>query len=506
MQAPKPRWQSAVDDEAVARGDGDFICRFADAFGTITKDSVAGRAGEKMVLRDWQRDLLGDVFARDEDGGLKHRISLLGLPRKNGKSALGSLIAAFALVDVKTQGAEIYSVAADRNQARIVFEDTKRMVQNSELAEHVKIYRDSLYVPATNNVYRVLSADAPRHEGLSPTLVLFDELHAQPNRKLFDVMSLAQGARGKSATMIAITTAGVKTETQTGKDTIAYTLYQYGIKQIKGEVDDDTFYMAWWEADEKADHTKEETWRSANPGFDDIVAGSDFESAVKRTPEAEFRTKRCNQWVSSQQAWLPNGLWDSLSTDVEISPDEEYILGFDGSYANDSTAVCAVTVPKEGEKAKVKLVKVWEKDFDKDDDSWRVSIEDVKNTIVDYVQEYPLVREIACDPYRWASMMQDLDEMGLPIVEYKTNMLNLMIPATQKVFEAVTEGRLEHDGNPILSRHINNCVIKMDHRGQRVTKESATSRKKIDAAIAFIIAYDRADASRIDEGVPQFFL
>ena len=502
----EPRWLTPVPDDAVARGDGDFIARFAEAFATITKDSVAGKTGTPMVLRDWQKDLLGRLFARDEDGGLRNRISLVGMPRKQGKSALGSLIAAFALVDVKTQGAEIYSVAADRNQARIVFEDTKKIVQNSELREHVTILRDSLYVPATGNVYRVLSADAPRHEGLSPTLVLFDELHAQPNRKLFDVMSLAQGARGKNATLIAITTAGVKTETQTGKDTIAYTLYQYGIKVIKGEVEDDTFFMSWWEAPEGADHRLEDTWKVANPGFDDIVAASDFHSAVKRTPEAEFRTKRCNQWVSSQQAWLPQGVWDELEGDITILPDEEYILGFDGSYANDSTAICAVTVPKPGEKAKVQLIEVWEKDFERDDDSWRVSIDAVKQKIIDYTQEYPLVREIACDPYRWASMMQDLDELGLPIVEYKTNMLNLMIPATQKVFEAITEGRLVHDGNPILSRHMDNCVIKIDHRGQRVTKESSTSRKKIDAAIAFIIAYDRADASRIDEGVPQFFL
>jgi len=80
-----------------------------------------------------------------------------------------------------------------------------------------------------------------------------------------------------------------------------------------------------------------------------------------------------------------------------------------------------------------------------------------------------------------------------------------MIPATQKVFEAVTDKKLEHDGNVILSRHIDNCVIKADHKGQRVTKESGSSRKKIDAAIAFIIAYDRATQGRIDEGVPEFF-
>lgn len=501
-----PQWLTPVPQDAIDRGDGEFIARFADAFATITKDSVAGRSGEPLVLREWQRELLKHIFARDEDG-LRHRISLVGVPRKNGKSALGSVIAAFALMDVKTQGAEIYSVAADRQQAKIVFEDTKRMLQSSELAEHCEIYRDHIRVPATNNIYRVLSADAPRHEGLSPTLVLFDELHAQPSRDLFDVMSLAQGARGKAATMVAITTAGVKTETRTGKDSIAYTLYQYGQRIVRGEVEDPTFFMGWWEAPEGSDHHSEDVWQLANPGFDDICAKSDFESAVLRTPEAEFRTKRCNQWVSSQQAWLPNGMWDELGDeDTEITPDEEYVLGFDGSYANDSTAICVATIPKEGEKAKVKLLKVWEKDFGVDDDSWRVKIDEVRDTIIEYVQENPLCREIACDPYRWASMMQELQELEYPIVEYKTNLLSLMIPATQKVFEAVTEKKFVHDGDPTLARHVDNCVVKIDAKGQRVTKESAASKKKIDAAIAFIIAYDRATQGRIDEGVPEFFV
>ncbi len=502
-----PAWLTPVDEEAIARGDGDFVIRFAEAFGTITKDSVAGRAGEPLILRDWQKEIIKRVFARDEDGGLTHRVSLIGIARKNGKSALGSLITATALMDVKTQGAEIYSVAADRQQARIVFEDTKRMIQGSELAEYVKVYRDAILVPSTNNVYRVLSADAPRHEGLSPTMVLFDELHAQPNRELFDVMSLAQGARGKNATLIAITTAGVKTESQTGNDSIAYSLYQYGQKVARGEIEDKTFFMAWYEAAQEADYRIEETWKQANPGFDDICAASDFESAVKRTPESEFRTKRCNQWVSSQSSWLPQGAWDELSGDFEISADEDYILGFDGSYANDSTAICVVTIPKDDELPKVKLIKTWEKNFGVDDDSWRVPIDEVKQEIIRYVQEYPKVREIACDPFRWQAMMQELQEMGFPIVEYKTNLLNLMIPATQKIFEAVTEKKLVHDGNPALARHIENCVVKTDHRGPRITKESPTSKRKIDNAVAFVIAFDRATAGKLEEPlVPQFFV
>ena len=502
-----PAWLTDVPEDAIARGDGEFVIRFAEAFGIITKDSVAGKSGSPLVLREWQKEVLRRIFARDEDGGLRHRISLLGVARKNGKSALGSVIAAFGLMDVKTQGAEIYSVAADKMQARIVFEDTKRMIAASELNDHVKIYRDAILVPATNNVYRVLSADAPRHEGLSPTMVLFDELHAQPNRELFDVMSLAQGARGKLATLIAITTAGVKTEAQTGNDSIAYTLYQYGQKVSRGEVVDPSFFMAWYEAPQEADYRLEDTWKLANPGFDDICAKSDFESAVLRTPESEFRTKRCNQWVSSQSTWLPSGSWDKLAGEFEISPDEEYVLGFDGSYANDSTAIVAVTMPKGDELPKVKLIRTWEKNFGVDDDSWRVPIDEVKHEIIAYTQQYPKVREIACDPFRWASMMQELQDMGLPIVEYKTNLLNLMIPATQKVFEAVTEGKLVHDGNASLSRHIDNCVVKTDHRGPRITKESPTSKRKIDNAVAFVIAFDRATAGKLEEPlVPQFFV
>ena len=500
-----PRWLTSVPEKAIERGRKlEPVAEFAEAFGVITKDSVAGKSGAPLVLRDWQRSLLEHMFAF-ENGGYRHQSQLVLMPRKNGKSALGSVIGLYGLI-VGPSGAEVYSVAAEKEQARIVFADARRMIEASEeLSSITKLYRDAIEMPKLNSVYRVMSAEAYSKEGLSPTMTVFDELHAQKNRDLYDTFSLAMGARGKLATLIAISTAGVRMDS-TGRDSICYSLYQYGQKVARGEIDDPTFFMAAWEAPEDSDHKSPETWALANPGFNDINTQSDFESAVRRTPEAEFRTKRCNQWVSSQQAWLPQGVWDELGGDITISPDEEYILGFDGSYANDSTAICAVTVPKPGEKAKVQLIEVWEKNFERDDDSWRVSIDAVKQKIIDYTQEYPLVREIACDPYRWASMMQDLDELGLPIVEYKTNMLNLMIPATQKVFEAITEGRLVHDGNPILSRHMDNCVIKIDHRGQRVTKESSTSRKKIDAAIAFIIAYDRADASRIDEGVPQFFL
>ena len=322
-----PAWLTPVPDTAITAGKGESVIDFAEIFGIITKDSIAGKAGSPLILREWQKELLRHVFARGDDGGLRHRINLIGMPRKQGKSALASTLGVFSLYASGVKGAEVYSCAADRDQARIVFADAKRMVEASpDLMGMAKLYRDAIEIPDTNSVYRVLSSEAFTKEGLSPTTVIFDELHAQPNRELFDVMSLAQGARGSMATLIAITTAGVKTDS-TGQDSICYSLYQYGKRVARGEVDDPSFFMSWWEAPQEADHRLQETWEIANPGLGDICALSDFESSVRRTPEAEFRTKRCNQWVSSQTAWLPAGAWQGLRVERELSVDDEIVLG-----------------------------------------------------------------------------------------------------------------------------------------------------------------------------------
>lgn len=507
MSSWPPAWLTPVDEKNLALSDGRYAADFAESFGSIGKDGIAGRAGSALKLRDWQRELLRHVYARDENKGYLHQTAFIGMPRKNGKSAISSAaFALYSLIAEGVEGAEVVVAAAEKEQARIVFGEAKRMIESSELSEIVQVYKDSIYVPGSKSVMKVVSAEAYSKEGSNPSRIIIDELHAHQTRDLFDVFSLAMGNRGNIAQLMAITTAGKKSDS-TGSDSIAYTLYQYGQKVARGEIIDPSFFMAWWEAPADLDHTNPEAWAIANPGFNDLVAESDFQSAVKRTPEAEFRTKRLNQWVSSTTAWLPNGLWDTLQGEFEWNPDDEYILGFDGSFSGDSTAICAVTIPKDDELPKVKLVATWEKNWGVDDDSWRVPIAEVEATIFNWVKEYPLVREIACDPFRWARTMEALQEQGLPIVEYNTGFLKYMIPATQKVFDAVVEKKLVHDGNPALSRHLDNCVLKSDARGVRVTKESNTSKRKIDNAIAFIIAFDRATrAGNIEEAiVPEFF-
>ena len=500
MHSWPPKWLTPVPVESIARGIVEEpVVDFVEAYGKITKDSVAGKAGSPLVLRDWQRALLEHLFAWDDDG-LRHRISLVGMPRKNGKSALGAALGLYSLI-LGPRGAEVYSVAAEKEQARIVFADARRTIEASaELSAITKLYRDAIELPSFNSVYRVLSAESVTKEGLSPTTVIFDELHAQPDRELFDVFSLAMGARGKLATMIAITTAGVRSD-RTGKDSIAYSLYQYGQKVARGEVDDPTFFMAWWESE--GDHKLRETWREANPGFGDLSAESDFESAVRRTPEAEFRIKRCNQWVSSVETWLPAGSWEECEGTFELQPDDEIVLGFDGSYNGDASVIVGAVVPKTDEPVKVFLVKAWEKDLEHDPDDWRVDISEVEQTVLDFCQKHT-VREIACDPFRWQRSMEVLEGYGLPVVAFPQSPQR-MIKACAKFYDAVAEKRIVHDGDALLARHISNTAVKLTPAGPHIKKENPNSPRKIDAAVAAILAHDRASGKIEETVVPEFF-
>ena len=497
-----PAWVTPTDLGFGSRGDDaiDFI----NTFVTLTKDSIAGNAGEPIRLRGWQEQLLRETLALDENGLLKTRTGLWGLARKNGKSSLVTGVGLYFLFN-GDEGGEVYSCAAEKEQARITFGDARKIIEREpELAAMCNIYRDVIEVPSTGSIWRVLSAEAYSKEGLNASAVIFDEVHALQDRAMWDVMQLSMASR-RQPIMLATTTCGVKSDS-TGQDSTAYQLYQYGQRVARGEIVDPSFYMAWWEAPLDADHRDESTWMLANPGYGDLNSKSDFESMVKRTPEPEFRTKRCNQWVSSKNAWLPAGVWDTLQADVDVASDCEIVLGVDGSFSGDTTAIVAVTVPKsQDDKPHVWLVKAWEKQPN-DSDDWRVDTIEVEDTIRIFCRDYRNVKEIAFDPFRWQRSMQVLMDEGLPVVEWPSTSARRMIPACQKVFDSVTEGTLTHDGSPLLARHIDNCVLKVDNLGARIVKESRNSNRRIDAAVAFVIAYDRATSKLDTDVVPEFFV
>jgi len=498
IQGFPPRWLSPVAESDLKRSRGNDIADFAEALCKITKDSIAGHAGEDLVFRPWQRELTRQLFAVKADGTFRHRIGLIGLPRKNGKSAWLSAVALESLV-LGAQGGEIYSCAAEKEQAKIVFNTAKEMVRlHPELSELLTVYKDTIHNPKTGSVYRALSSDAFSKEGLNPTLVCFDELHAQPNRELFDVMSLAMGARIEPM-LVAITTAGVKSDSS-GKDSICFSLYEYGKRIALGEVEDPSFFFAWWEANNDNDYRSEISWRESNPGYNDIVAADDFASAILRTPEAEFKTKRLNIWTSTSDTWLPHGAWDALVDSHEIPDGADVVLGFDGSFNGDCTAIVAVSV---GEVPHIMPVAVWEKP-DEADASWQIPVLEVEDAIRAAAIRWQVL-EIACDPYRWARTFQILDDEGLPVVTFPQT-ASRMTPATTRFFESVVNKTLTHDGDARLARHIGNAQLRTDNRGSRLAKEAKGSKRRIDLAVSSVMALERASWWQSQGGaLPQIF-
>lgn len=478
----------------VLRGDGTKVQEFFVSRCRITKESMGGRSGELITLRPWQANLISMMYARKPSGRFRHRRALIGLPRKNGKSAIGSGFGLYGLL-AAGEGAEIYSCAADKDQAKIVFNVAKRMVElDPDISKHVKIFRDVLEVPETGSTYKALSAEAYSKEGLNPSLVLFDELHAQPNDELYDVMSNASGAR-LDPLLVMITTAGVKVD-GTGNESVCYRLWQYGRQVALGIENDPAFFCAWWGAEETDDPADPKTWAKANPGYDDLIDPEDLEANFKQSLAKgtlnDFKTKRLNMWVNTDRSWLPEGYWDRCATlgqDEFVVPGKGVVLGFDGSRNSDSTALVAVTVEQE---PKVKVLGLWEKPAG--DDEWRVPRGEVKDVIRKAIKEMR-VQEVAYDEYLWQDAFDELSEefggADSPFVAYPQTSTR-MAPATQRFYELVQNQKLRHNGDPRLAKHIANAQVRDDGRGSRLVKGSKNSMRKIDLAVASVMAVDRA--------------
>ena len=496
-----PRWSSPVSKAEMAAGDGADCIGFIQTRCRITKDSIGGRRGQLLQLRPWQQLEIYRVFARRADGIRKHRVGLFGLPRKNTKSTILSGIALYE-ADEGAGGGEVYAVAGDREQARIIYHTARQMVEmDPYLAGRVKVYKNEMIWPASDTRFKVLSAEAYTKEGLNPTFVAFDEVHVQPNTELWDVMALAMGAR-EEPMMLGITTAGQMTD-RFGEHTLCYGLYQHGVQVSTGEIDDPTFYFAWWEPtpDDNGDidHTSPEVWAQANPGLGDLVALEDFESSVKRTHEAEFQTKRCNMWVASSKAAVPAGKWEALErarpsksapitfgSGIQIPRDwlEDAVLFLDGSWSGDSTGIVACT--RDGFEFPI----THHEKTQLDGPDWRVPVTSVEEDVRAAIDNG--ARGLLLDPHLWQRTAVVLQEDGYPVLEWPTNSLPRIVPAWKDWFNAVMDADgIAHNGHPALARHIRNITLQDPAGRARPVKQS--KGRKIDLAICAIGAWVNRD-------------
>ncbi len=442
------------------------------------------RAGEPFSLVGWQHNLITSLYELRPDGRRRYRRALIGLGRKNGKSLLGSLIGLHALVEGGL-GAEVYAAAGDRQQARIVFDTAKQQVTWSPALSGIcKVYRDVIAIPSTGSIFRVLSSDGPKQQGLNPSCVVFDELHVQANDELYDALTLGSGAR-VDPLVVAITTAGYDLESLCGR------LYNYGKRVASGEVDDPTFGFWWWEAAADCALDDVDEWVRANPNLaHGLMDMEDMEVAVKQTSEAAFRRYRLNQWTRAQESWLPAGAFESCYSERGLVEDQPVYVGIDMALKHDSIAV-VLAQPQGG--VVVVRAKIWHPQ------DAPLDVATVEAYLRDVHLRYP-VREFAYDPAYFQRSAEMLADDGLPMVEFPQSRAR-MVPACGNAYEMIVNRRVAHDNTPQFVDQVLSAAQRMTDDGWRLSK--GKSRRKIDAAIALVIALDRATLAVRDSLEPM---
>lgn len=429
---------------------------------------------EPFKLRRWQRD---DIVKRFyPPTGKRPRQGLVSMPRGNGKSGLAAVLALYGLLADEVQGAQVLVVASDERQARIIFNSARRMIElEPRLAEQVQIFRDHLYVPATDSTMMPLPAEPGALQGYDPTLMIVDELHVV-NRAVWEAVSLASGKREESLTLAISTPADTV-------DSVMWSLVEYG----RENPEDKAFRLVEYAADDGCDLYDTAQWRQANPALGDFLHEDAIAATIRTSSEAATRRYRLGQWAGRRDQWLPWGMWERREDPArEVSPDEPVILAFDGSASGDSTALVGCTLDGH-----VFPVAVWE--HPEDNPRWRVPRGEV-TAAVRQCFERLTVRELAVDPWGWRSEIEawQAEHGAKTVVEFNTGYRKRMAPATDRFYAAVLNEQITHDGDPDLARHMANTVAKSTPMGDIVVKDRKGSARKIDAAVAAIVAYERA--------------
>lgn len=451
-------------------------------FGGLLKVSKGFKAGERLTWLDWQRWLLQWLLEHRADGSglLRYRQAVVGLPRKTGKSLIGAGLALYFLVGVPGYGREIYSVAGDRQQAKLVFGEARWQVEQSQwLSKELKTYRDAIEHRATGSVYRVLSHEGKLAQGLNPFLTLADETHVYPNEDLYQAMLQGSGARPESL-LVSLTTAGDSYGSLLGR------LHEYGRSIAMGETNDPTFGIAWWQAPPGRAADDEQTWFQANPNLSLGLADMDeMRSTFKSTPEPMFRRYRLNQWVPhGGLGWMDMEAWKNQERpDRAVIPGESIALAFDGSVTSDTTALVGMTMDGH-----VFVIGAWEADLD--DSEWQVPRDEVNRAVEDAFALYD-VRVFQADTAYWKAEFDLWQETFSKrrVLDFTMSHAR-MVPAVQEFYAGIKSGAITHSGDSRLTRHVGNAVVHETPRGVTIKKEKKDSPMKIDLAVAACIAND----------------
>ncbi|WP_318529332.1 terminase large subunit [Ligilactobacillus salivarius] len=472
-------------------------------------------AGKQFELIDWQEKIIRDIFGTLKPNGYRQfNTAYIEIPKKQGKSELAAAVSLLLCCADGEERAEVYGCAADRQQAAIVFDVAADMVRmNPALKKRVKILASQkriIYQP-TNSFYQVLSADAYSKHGFNVSGVIFDELHTQPNRKLYDVMTKGSGDARTQPLYFLITTAGTDT------NSICYEVHQKALDIMNGRKHDPTFYPVIYGSKESDDWTDPSVWKKANPSLGITVSIDKVKAAfnsAKENPAEEntFRQLRLNQWVKQSVRWMPMDKWDACAFPVDEQALEGRVCygGLDLSSSTDITAFVLVFPPEDESEGYTILPHFW---IPEDNVNLRVRRDHVPYDIwkqqgylettegnvihygyieqfIDNLGEKYNIQEIAFDRWGAVQMVQNLEGMGFTVVPFGQGFKD-MSSTTKELMKLTLEKKIAHGGHPVLRWMMDNIYIRTDPAGN-IKPDKAKSTEKIDGVVATIMALDRA--------------
>ena len=494
-------------DEAKARQTVEFI--------NCLKHTKGRWRGQPFALLPWQEQIIRDVFGTMKENGYRqYNTAYIEIPKKNGKSELAAGVALYMTCGDGEWGAEVYGCASDRQQASIVFDVAVDMVdQCPALKKRIKpvmSVKRLVYKP-TNSFYQVLSAEAYTKHGLNVNAVIFDELHAQPNRELFDVMTKGSGDARTQPLFFLITTAG------NNRHSVCFEQHQKAEDIILGRKIDQTFYPVIYGASDEADWTSEEVWYKANPSLGytiDIekVRNACLSAGDNPAEENIFRQLRLNQWVKQSTRWMQMEKWDACAFPVDEREliGRECYGGLDLSSTTDITALVLVFPPRAEDERYILLPYFWIPEENmrlrvrRDHvpyDVWEQQgfLKTTEGNVIHYgfiekfIDELGIrynIREIAFDRWEAIQMVQNLEGLGFTVVPFGQGYKD-MSPPSKELMKLTLERKLAHGGHPVLRWMMDNIFVRTDPAGN-IKPDKEKSTEKIDGAVATVMALDRA--------------
>ena len=471
-------------------------------------------AGKRFWLLPWQEQLIRDIFGIVKpDGYRQFRTAFVEICKKVGKSELAAAVALYLLYADNEPSAEVYGAAADRQQASIVFDVARQMVEMSPaLLKRSKLMTATKRIVNYGNsgYYQVLSAEVGGKHGFSVSGLVFDEIHTQPNRQLYDVLTKGSSDARQNPLHFIITTAG------TDRHSSAYELHTKAVDILEGRRVDPTFYPVVYGLKDDEDWEDEANWYKVNPSLGytvDIERLRDAYREAKQNPadEVTFKWLRLNMWVSSTVAWIPDAIFMKGNEEIDLAALEgrDCYGGLDLSSTGDITALVLMFPPRDEDEKYILLPFFWVpeetipqrvKAASVPYDIWErqgyllstegnvIHYDFIEKFINDLAEKYHIC-EIAVDRWNATQMIQNLEGDGFTMVPFGQGFASMSGP-TKDFYRLLMEGQIIHGGHPVLRWMAGNVVVDTDPAGNiKVTK--AKSKEKIDGIVAAIMALDR---------------